>query len=124
MIKSYRDLQVWQDAMALIEAVYVLTKDFPSDERFGLTTQLRRASVSVASNIAEGHARSSTRDFLRFIAISAGSLAEVETQLEIAMRLGFAEATRVNALLLTCDRLGKMLRGLSKSLHTRLASSP
>lgn len=120
MIKSYRDLQVWQEAMALIEEVYVLTTGFPADERFGLTTQLRRASVSVASNIAEGHARYGTRDFLRFIGISAGSLAEVETQLEVASRLGFAEASKVDALPMACDQLGKMLRGLSKSLNNKL----
>jgi four helix bundle protein len=111
---------VWQEAMALIEEVYVLTTGFPADERFGLTTQLRRASVSVASNIAEGHARYGTRDFLRFIGISAGSLAEVEAQLEVASRLGFAEASKVDALLMACDQLGKTLRGLSKSLNNKL----
>src|SRR5688500_10725716 len=105
--------------MALIEAIYATTTHFPADERFGLTTQLRRASVSVASNIAEGHARPGTRDFLRFIGVSLGSLAEVETQLEVA-RLGFVQERTAGELLVTCDQIGRMLRGLSKSLKDKL----
>jgi four helix bundle protein len=83
-VKSYEDLDVWQEAMALVEVAYGVSSSFPSDERFGLTSQLRRAVVSVPSNIAEGHARASTRDFLRFPSISMGSLAETRTQLLIA----------------------------------------
>lgn len=119
-VRSYRDLQVWQESMALVEAIYAATAAFPADERFGLTSQLRRASVSIASNIAEGHARFGTRDFLRFVGISAGSLAEVETQLEVASRLGLLHASQANALLTTCDQLDRMLRGLSKSLSDKL----
>ena len=86
-ISSFRDLDVWKDAVDLAEKVYRATTTFPADERFGLTSQIRRAAASVASNIAEGHARNSTREFLQFVAIALGSLAEVETQWEIASRV-------------------------------------
>jgi four helix bundle protein len=86
-ISSFRDLDVWKDAVDLAEKVYRATTAFPGDERFGLTSQIRRAATSVASNIAEGHARNSTREFLQFVAIALGSLAEVETQWEIASRV-------------------------------------
>jgi len=84
VIKSYRDLQIWQEAVDLVELVYRASAAFPADERFGLTSQLRRSSVSIPSNIAEGHARPTTRDYLRFLGISLGSLAEMETQILIA----------------------------------------
>ncbi len=86
-ISSFRDLDVWKDAVDLAEKVYRATTTFPGDERFGLTSQIRRAATSVASNIAEGHARNSTREFFQFVAIALGSLAEVETQWEIANRV-------------------------------------
>ena len=86
-ISSFRDLDVWKDAVDLAEKVYRATTAFPGDERFGLTSQIRRAATSVASNIAEGHARNSTREFFQFVAIALGSLAEVETQWEIANRV-------------------------------------
>ena len=89
-IQSYRDLTVWQLGMQITEDVYALTKSFPAEERFGLTSQLRRAAASVPANIAEGHARSSTKDFLRHLSIAIGSLAEVTTFLELAERLKFA----------------------------------
>ena len=119
--KSYRDLEVWREAMRLIEMVYAVSASFPPEERFGLTAQLRRASISVASNIAEGHARPGTRDFLRFIGISLGSLAELETQVEAALRLGFTDNDRTDEVLAACDRTGRMLRGLHKSLTSKLA---
>ena len=90
-VRSYRDLRVWQQAMDLAEATYRATEQFPEDERYGLVTQLRRATVSVASNIAEGHARS-TGDYLRHLLISNGSLTEIETQLLLSARLGFLSA--------------------------------
>lgn len=88
-MKSHKDLTVYKTSIDFVIAIYDLTKDFPSDEKFGITSQLRRAAVSIPSNIAEGAARNSKKDFIRFLYISLGSLAEVETQLEIADRLDF-----------------------------------
>ncbi|WP_026838080.1 four helix bundle protein [Gillisia sp. JM1] len=88
-MKSHKDLTVYKTSIDLVVAVYNLTKSFPGEERFGLTSQLRRAVVSIPSNIAEGAARNSKKEFIRFLYISLGSLAEVETQLEIAGRLKF-----------------------------------
>ncbi|QNP41635.1 four helix bundle protein [Lysobacter solisilvae (ex Woo and Kim 2020)] len=123
-MKSYRELEVWREAIDLVGSIYALSSRFPSDERFGLTAQLRRAAVSVPSNIAEGHARSSTRDFLRFLSISLGSLAELETQLVIAHRLGFADDHEFDRILFDANRVGRMMRGLTKSLNTRLQPVP
>lgn len=88
-IKSFRDLIVWQKAMDLVEMIYTVTKQFPADERYALTSQLKRASGSVPSNIAEGYGRNSTADYIRFLQIVLGSLYEVQTQLELGCRLGF-----------------------------------
>ena len=120
MIKSYRDLQVWQEAVDLVELVYRASAAFPADERFGLTSQLRRSSVSIPSNIAEGHARPSTRDYLRFLGISLGSLAEMETQLLIAQRLEYIDDALLDRICQASDRIGRMLRAMMKSLQTRL----
>lgn len=95
--------------------VYRETKSLPQDERFGLTSQLRRAAVSVASNIAEGHGRDSPGDLARFCGIALGSLAEAETQLLLAGELAFLELSRVDGLLQQADQIGKMLRGLIRS---------
>ena len=120
MIKSYRDLQVWQEAVDLVELVYRASAAFPADERFGLTSQLRRSSVSIPSNIAEGHARPSTRDYLPFLGISLGSLAEMETQLLIAQRLEYIDDALLDRICQASDRIGRMLRAMMKSLQTRL----
>ncbi|CAM4238460.1 four helix bundle protein [Gillisia hiemivivida] len=88
-MKSHKDLTVYKSSIDLVVAVYTLTKNFPVEERFGLTSQLRRAVISIPSNIAEGAARNSKKEFIRFLHISLGSLAEVETQLEIAGKLKF-----------------------------------
>jgi four helix bundle protein len=88
--RPHEKLEVWRDSMDLVEAVYRFSATFPADERFGLTAQLRRAAVSIPSNIAEGAARRSRRDYLRFLSIARGSLAEADTQIKIALRLGFA----------------------------------
>ena len=88
-IKTYRDLLVWQKAMALVTDTYALTKKYPKDELFGLCSQTRRSAVSVPSNIAEGYGRRSTQDYLRFLNVSLGSLYELQTQLEIAGNLGY-----------------------------------
>jgi four helix bundle protein len=119
-LRSYRELEVWQRAIELVEAVYAVSAEFPKEERFGLTVQMRRAAVSVPSNIAEGHARSSTRDYLRFLAIALGSLAELDTQMLIARRLRFAEEDTIGPLEQESDRLGRMLRNLIRSLKQKL----
>ena len=124
MILSYRDLKVWQAAMDLVDEVHRLTKGFPREEVYGLSMQMRRAAVSVPSNIAEGHARQSTKEFLQFIAIALGSLAELETQLLIAARLGYLDESRLESPLALADSIGKMLRGLQKSLRRNLVPSP
>lgn len=90
-VASYRDLIVWQKAMTLVEGVYRLTEAFPTREQFGLTSQMRRAAVSIAANIAEGHARATRKDYNHFISIAQGSLAEVETYLILAGRLKLAD---------------------------------
>jgi four helix bundle protein len=120
---SYRDLTVWQEAMDLASEIYQITRLFPKHEQYGLTSQVRRSAVSVPSNIAEGHARESTKDFLRHLSIAQGSMAELETQLLLASRLGYVDGTAVIQLLDRLTRTGKMLRGLQKSLHKRLESA-
>lgn len=118
-IKSYRDLRVWQQAMDLVEAIYRATDQFPVTERYGLVSQLRRAAVSVASNIAEGHARS-RGDYHRFLMMSAGSLTEIETQLLISIRLGLISVSCATPLLDCCGRLGRMLTTLRKRVQARI----
>ena len=121
-VKSYRDLKVWQAAMDLTALVYGLSLDLPGDERFGLISQMRRAAVSVPANIAEGHQRSSPKDFLRFLSIANGSLAEVETLIQLAARLHSISSTSVEELLGKADVLGKMLRTLRQRLEAKIPS--
>jgi len=117
--KSYRDLEVWQLAMALAKQIYAVTASFPSDERFGLINQMRRASVSVPSNIAEGHARASTAEFQPYISIAMGSVAELETQVLLSLDPGFLNPDQQEQLMPKLDQIGKMLRGLHRSLARR-----
>jgi four helix bundle protein len=118
-ITNYRDLQVWRQALDWAEAIYEATAHWPRDERFGLISQIRRATVSVASNIAEGAARSSTGEFIQFVGMARGSLAEAETQLLLAQRLGYLPGTDANALLVTSGEISRMLVALSGSLVRR-----
>ena len=118
-VRHYRDLLVWQKALSWVELVYAATREWPSDERFGLISQVRRACVSVPSNIAEGCARRSTPEFLRFLSIARGSLAEVETQLIIAQRLTYLEAAALTRLLDSADEISRMLSGLISKLEER-----
>ena len=111
-IKSFRDLVVWQKAMNLVELIYALTKQFPADERYALTSQVKRASVSVPSNIAEGYGRNSTIDYIRFLRISLGSVYELDTQLELAIRLQFARVEETKDALELCAEIEKMLVAL------------
>ena len=114
--KSYRDLEVWQKGMSLAKDVYQVTSRFPADEKFGLVNQIRRAVVSIPSNIAEGHARSGTAEFKHFISIALGSLAEMETQIILSSELGYLNKKEMTGLLEQLDIIGKMLRGLYKAL--------
>ena len=123
-VTSYRDLTVWQKAIALCENVYRLCRRLPRSETFGLADQLRRAAVSVASNIAEGHARGQTGEYMRFLAIARGSLAELETQLEIAAKIGYLEECETRPLLDAADEVGRMLAGLLKRLRERASKGP
>jgi four helix bundle protein len=123
MVESFRDLDVWRLALDLAEAVYQCTSSFPKSELFGLTAQMRRAAVSIPSNIAEGRARSSTKEFLQFLSIALGSLAELETQFELAVRLGYTDSA-VHPVIFLADVVGKKLRCLQKSLRARLAGNP
>ncbi len=123
-VRSYRDLLVWQRAMDLALGIYALSRSFPDSERFAMVSQLRRAAVSVPSNIAEGHARSSTRDFLRFLSIASGSLAELETQLILAHRLDYVDQDRLDSTLVLAGETGRMIRGLQTSLASRIAAAP
>jgi four helix bundle protein len=116
-IKSYRDLETWQIAMNLVVEVYRVTKLFPKDELYGLTNQLRRAAVSVPSNIAEGQGRDSTKEFLHHLSIAYGSLCEVETQLLIARKLDYLSHENANTLASLTASVGRLLNGLSKSLQ-------
>lgn len=118
---SFRDLEAWREAMALAVHLYELSTRLPSAERFGLISQLRRAAVSIPSNLAEGHARGATRDFIRFIGMARGSLAEAETQVELAGRLGYVVRSEISVTMARCDKLGRILRGLRKSLEQKLA---
>lgn len=112
MANGYRDLTAWKVAMAFVLAIYQATKGFPRDELFGLVSQLRRAAVSIASNIAEGYGRNSTRELYQFVGMARGSLAEVETQLEISKDLGYLRADQAAELLKQAGRLGQLLTGL------------
>ena len=123
IVKSYKDLLVWQQSIDLTVNIYALTSSFPKYELFGLASQIQRAVVSVPSNIAEGHARDSTKEYLRFISIALGSLAEVETQLVIANKLLFLNNEILGELLDKTGEIGRMLRGLQKSLKAKLATS-
>ena len=115
-IRSYEDLVVWQKGMDLVEEVYGLSSGFPRDERFGLTNQVRRAAMSVPSNIAEGHGRLYKAEFLRQLSIARGSLMEVETQLKAAVRLGYLESARTPRVFDLCGEVGRLLNGLIRSL--------
>ena len=113
---GYRDLVVWQRAMEFVTTIYRSTEHFPKTEIFALTNQIRRAVVSVPSNIAEGRGRNSDKEFVRYISIAYGSLMETETQLQIACNLGYIDQAEVGRLLADAAEIGRMLNGLSRSL--------
>ncbi len=117
-IQSYRDLRVWQEAMELCAHCYELTRAFPKEETFGMTAQIRRASASVAANIAEGYGREMTGSYVQFLRVSQGSLKELETHLLIAARVGITTVAAVEPLLTASNALGRMLRSLIRSLES------
>ncbi|WP_333590736.1 four helix bundle protein [Brevundimonas sp.] len=118
-MQSYRDLIVWQRSMGLAEAVYRLSKAFPTDERFGLTSQARRAAVSIPANIAEGYGRGTRPAYMSFVRIAQGSLKELETHLLLAERIGYCAAADIEVALTEADEIGRMLRALLTKLSPR-----
>ena len=118
-ITSFRDLRVWQLAMDLVELVYRLTRSFPRNEIYGLASQIQRAAVSVPSNIAEGHTREHTKEYLHHLSMSQASLAELETQLEIAIRLNYVSLHEARSIAEHAESLGKQLYALRNALLKR-----
>jgi four helix bundle protein len=117
--QNFKDLLVWQRGMALAKRIYEITRTFPSDERFGLVAQMRRAAVSIPSNIAEGQARHPTGEFVQFISHAEGSLAELETQLRLSVELGFCLEREIQNDFQLMEELRKMLNSLRCKLVTR-----
>jgi four helix bundle protein len=118
-IESYKDLEVWQMAMELAELCYRLTASFPKNEIYGMTAQIRRASVSIPANIAEGYGRDQTGAFIQFLRVSQGSARELETHLLLSQRIGLAEQASIQQPLANCERISKMLRSLIRRLELR-----
>lgn len=117
--QSYRDLLVWQAGMTLAEVCHNATKDFPREELFGMTSQIRRAAASIPANIAEGHGRETSGSFIHFLRIAQGSLKELETHLLLSIRVGLISETGSQPLLDQCLELGKMLRALIRSIQRK-----
>lgn len=120
-LKHYQELIVWQKSVDFVEQIYKMTAKFPSVETYGLTNQIRRAAISVPSNIAEGQGRSTTRDFFHFLGMANGSLKEVETQVFIAQRLGYIDKNILKMALGNTNEIGRLLNGLSNSLRKKLS---
>jgi four helix bundle protein len=117
-LQSYRDLRVWQEAMTLAEICYELTRRFPKDELFGLTSQIRRAASSVPANIAEGYGRASRKEYVQFLYIAQGSLKELETHLLLGARVRCCSEDDVTPIIDRTETLGKMLRALIAKLRS------
>lgn len=121
-IKSHRDLIVWQRAMESVTEIYEATSGFPTTEKYGLTSQLRRAAVSIPSNIAEGYGRGTSQDYLRFLRVARGSLFEVDTQLMIALRMGYLDRGVHQQVENKLAETGRVLAGLIKSIESRITN--
>ena len=115
-MNKYEDLKIWKKAMDLVEAVYLLMKQLPEEEKFGLISQIKRSSVSIPSNIAEGAGRNSKKEFVHFLSVSNGSTTELETQLILVYRLNFADRNKIEPLLDKCAEIKKMNYALQKSI--------
>jgi four helix bundle protein len=118
-INSYRDLLVWRQAMDLAVLCYSLMRTFPREDAFGLTSQIRRASASIAANIAEGHGREHPGSFVQFLRVAQGSLKETETHLLLSERVGLLKSEQLATAMDACTEIGKMLRALIRSLQVK-----
>lgn len=123
-IQSYRDLDVWKKSIQLVKYCYLLTEKLPKSETYGLASQMRRAAISIPANIAEGRSRQSTREYLRFVDIAYGSLAELETHAIVAAELQLLSSQEVEKLLEQSAEIGRMLNGLVNSLQQKLIPDP
>ncbi|PSB04931.1 four helix bundle protein [Merismopedia glauca] len=118
-IQSYRDLRVWQEAVNLAEICYRLTRNFPKDELYGMVAQIRRASVSISANIAEGYGRRTRGEYIQFLYMGQGSLKELETHLIICQRVQLASPENITPILTQCESVGKLLSALIRSLESK-----
>lgn len=123
-IRSYRDLEVWRQAMNLAQICYEKTAEFPKRETYGLASQIRRAAVSIASNVAEGHSRRTRQAYLNHLSIALGSQSEVETQIELSCRLGLLTQKSTQEILKVAEQVGRMLHGLIHSLEQKDRERP
>lgn len=121
---TFRDLDAWKQGMDLVEACYRATSSFPKSELYGLTSQLRRAAISIPTNLAEGHGRRTTRAYLNHVSIAIGSQAEVETCIELGRRLGFLNPDPGAALLASAQSVGRLLYGLHRALDRKVSATP
>jgi four helix bundle protein len=119
-IQSFRELEVWQLSMDLVEECYRVTKGFPKEELFGMISQIRRAAVSIPANIAEGQGREHTKEFLHHLSVARGSLMELETHLMLSQRVGLLDQAMTTRILAQTDRISRMLSGLRKALQKHL----
>jgi four helix bundle protein len=120
-VQHFQQLQVWQKAVELSVGCYRLTQNFPGEERYGLTSQIRRSAVSVAANIAEGHARFHTKEFINHLSMARGSLAELETLLIIAQKIRLLSEEQLKTVLAQTDEIGRMTAGLRHALEAKLS---
>jgi four helix bundle protein len=119
-LSSYRELRVWKESLALAKSCYLVTRAFPKDEMFGMTSQIRRAAASIPANIAEGNGRENTREYVHFLRIAQGSLKELETHLLLSAEVDICPSNATQPLLEQTDTVGRMLRALIRSLQSKL----
>ncbi len=117
--KPHKKLDVWKKSLALVKLVYAATRSFPPNEVYGLTNQIRRAAISIPSNIAEGAARQTKKEFIQFLHMAQGSLSELDTQIDISLELEYLKRTELNGMQMLMSDIDKMLTGLIKSLKKR-----
>jgi four helix bundle protein len=115
-MKPHQKLDAWKKSFFFVKSIYMITGKFPPDERFGLTSQMRRSAVSIPSNIAEGAGRKSKKEFIQFLSISLGSLSELDTQILLSKELDFIDKATCDGLIIELDNIGKLIYGLMKSL--------
>ena len=123
-INSNRDLNVWKNGIEIVKSVYIISAGFPKEEIYGLSSQIRRSAISIPSNIAGGHGRDSLKEYLRFISIALGSIAELQTQIFIAKELKFIDEVKYNELTDLSEVTGRMLKKLQQTLKSRIPLSP